>query len=191
MGDRPSATRTELAVLGLLAWSGESSGYELHKRAGRSVGFIWAPARSQLYAVLKRLEADGLVTGRRIAQADRPDKRLFSLTDTGAATLREWLDRVEPIAPDDRDGMLLKHFFGAFGDPEARLRQLLDYRERVSDRLATYLEIEQSFDGEHGADPLHRLQTLRLGIALTRATLEWTDETLAALEPAASTRGRA
>ena len=46
------ATRTELAVLGLLAWAGESSGYELHKLAGRSVGFIWAPARSQLYAVL-------------------------------------------------------------------------------------------------------------------------------------------
>ena len=55
------ATRTELAVLGLLAWSGEASGYELHKRAVRSVGFIWAPARSQLYAVLKRLEADGLI----------------------------------------------------------------------------------------------------------------------------------
>src|SRR5690242_19305265 len=50
----PEATRTELAVLGLLAWAGEASGYELNRRAERSVGFIWAPARSQLYAVLKR-----------------------------------------------------------------------------------------------------------------------------------------
>src|SRR5215218_11333638 len=96
MEERRRATRTELAVLGLLAWSGESSGYELHKLAGRSVGFIWAPARSQLYAVLKRLDAAGLVSGRHVVQPDRPDKRIFSLTGAGMATLRGWLDRVEP-----------------------------------------------------------------------------------------------
>jgi DNA-binding PadR family transcriptional regulator len=179
------ATRTELAVLGLLAWSGESSGYELHKRAGRSVGFIWAPARSQLYAVLKRLDAAGLVRGRRIAQADRPDKRLFSLTDAGMATLRAWLDRVEPIEPEDRDGMLLKLFFGAYGDPDAGRRQLQDYRERVADRLSTYREIERTFDDAPDPAARQRLHSLRLGIALMSASVEWADETLAALEPAA------
>jgi PadR family transcriptional regulator AphA len=182
------ATRTELAVLGLLAWSGESSGYELHKRAGRSVGFIWAPARSQLYAVLKRLAAAGLVSGRRVAQPDRPDKRIFSISESGMETLREWLDRVEPIEPEDRDGMLLKLFFGVFGDPEAGRRQLLDYRERVEQRLATYREIEGTFDAEHGAAALQRLQTLRLGIALMQASLDWADETLRALAPAAGGR---
>ena len=121
-------TRTELAVLGLLAWSGESSGYELHKRANRSVGFIWAPARSQLYAVLKRLEGVGLVAGRRVAQLDRPDKRLFALTGDGRAALGDWLGRVDPIEPEDRDGILLKVFFGAYGEPEALRRQLADYR---------------------------------------------------------------
>jgi PadR family transcriptional regulator, regulatory protein AphA len=173
------ATRTELAVLGLLAWSGESSGYELHKRAVRSVGFIWAPARSQLYAVLKRLEAAGLVSGRHVRQADRPDKRLFSLTDAGTATLRGWLDRVEPIEPEDRDGVLLKVFFGAFGDPESGRRQLLDYRARAEERLATYREIEATFDDEPGSAAMQRLQSLRLGIALMEATLSWVDETLA------------
>ena len=191
MEDRPAATRTELAVLGLLAWSGESSGYELHKLAGRSVGFIWAPARSQLYAVLKRLDAAGLVGGRRVVQADRPDKRIFSLTDAGMATLRDWLDRVEPIEPEDRDGLLLKLFFGAFGDPEAGRSQLLDYRERVERRLATYREIERTFDGGRGAPALQRLQSLRLGIALMQASRAWADETLEALATAATAGGRA
>jgi DNA-binding PadR family transcriptional regulator len=191
MEDRSVATRTELAVLGLLAWSGESSGYELHKLAGRSVGFIWAPARSQLYAVLKRLDAAGLVSGRHVVQADRPDKRIFSLTDAGMATLRGWLDRVEPIEPEDRDGVLLKLFFGAFGDPDAGRRQLLDYRERVERRLATYREIERTFDGEPGTPALQRLQSLRLGIALMQASLAWADETLQALEPAVIAGGRA
>ena len=178
------ATRTELAVLGLLAWAGESSGYELHTRAARSVGFIWAPARSQLYAVLKRLDAAGLVTGRRVAQTDRPDKRIFGLTERGTATLRTWLNDVEPIEPEDRDGILLKLFFGAFGDPDAGRRQLLDYRERVERRLDTYREIERTFDGERSAAALRRLQSLRLGMALMKASLAWVDETLAALAPA-------
>jgi PadR family transcriptional regulator AphA len=180
------ATRTELAVLGLLAWSGESSGYELHKRAGRSVGFIWAPARSQLYAVLKRLATAGLASGRAVVQADRPDKRMFTITEQGMVTLRDWLDRVEPIEPEDRDGVLLKLFFGAFGDPEAGRRQLLDYRERVEQRLATYREIERTFDGERGTPALRRLQSLRLGIALMQASLAWADETLQALALAAT-----
>ena len=190
MEDRSTATRTELAVLGLLAWSGESSGYELHKLAGRSVGFIWAPARSQLYAVLKRLAAAGLVRGRHVVQADRPDKRIFGITEAGMATLRDWLDRVEPLAPEDRDGVLLKLFFGAFGDQQAVHRQLLDYRERVDQRLATYREIERTFDGEHGTAALQRLQSLRLGIALMQASRAWADETLQALAPAATAGGR-
>jgi DNA-binding PadR family transcriptional regulator len=173
-----AATRTELAILGLLAWRGEATGYELQKLATGSVGFIWAPARSQLYAVLKRLDAAGLVAGRRVAQADRPDKRIFRLTAAGEATLRTWLDEVEAIEPEDRDGILLKVFFGAGA------AQLLDYRMRVEERLATYREIELTFEGESGVPALRRLQTLRLGMALMEASLAWADETLAALAPA-------
>jgi DNA-binding PadR family transcriptional regulator len=174
-------TRTELAVLGLIAWSGEASGYELHRRAAHSVGFIWAPARSQLYAVLKRLAAAGLVTGRDVVQADRPDKRLFALTEAGTAALRAWLNRVDPIEPEDRDGVLLKVFFAAFADPGATEAQLLDYRRRAQARLETFLEIEAAFPPEPDLAARSRLQTLRLGLALTRAGLEWADETVAAL----------
>ena len=186
MANHPRATRTELAVLGLLAWSGESSGYELHTRARGSVGFIWAPARSQLYAVLKRLAADGLVSGRRVEQSDRPDKRLFRITAAGTDTLRDWLGRVEPIEPEDRDGILLKLFFGAFGDPDAGRRQLLDYRARVDERLATYHDIDRGFDDDRRPGAVQRRQTLRLGIGLMRASRDWADETLQTLAPAAA-----
>ena len=61
----PPATRalttSEAAVLALLALGGEGSGYELTKRVGRAIAHVWAPARSQLYALLPRLVADGHV----------------------------------------------------------------------------------------------------------------------------------
>jgi DNA-binding PadR family transcriptional regulator len=138
--------------------------------------------------VLKRLAAAGLVSGQRVVQEDRPDKRMFRITDSGMATLREWLGRVDPIEPEDRDGVLLKLFFAAFGDPGDGPRQLLDYRGRVEQRLATYREIERTFDGETGAAALHRLLTLRMGIALMQASLDWVDESLQALEHAAAAR---
>jgi len=37
---------------------------------------------------------------------------------------------------------------------------------------------------------VQRLQSLRLGIALMRASLDWADETLAALRPASATGTR-
>ena len=179
-------TRTELCALGLLAWRGEASGYELLKTTERSVGFIWAPARSQLYAVLKRLAVAGLVSGRRVVQSDRPDKQIFAVTDAGMAALRDWLNEMEPIEPEDRDGVLLKLFFGAFGDPGAGERQLRDYRARVADRLATYRDIERTFAGEHDMSAVRRLQSLRFGIALMEASLSWADETLRTLASAAT-----
>lgn len=185
MGDGKSATRVELAVLGLLAWAGERSGYELHKLAEGSIGFIWAPARSQLYAVLKRLAAAGMVTGRHVEQEDRPDKRIFSITDEGLATLRSWLGDVEPIEPEDRDGVLLKLFFAAFGDADASRLQLLDYRRRVEQRLATYHGIERGFQETRGTAATQRRLTLRLGIGLMQATLDWVEEALETLATAA------
>jgi DNA-binding PadR family transcriptional regulator len=172
-------TRTEAAALGLLDWRGASSGYDLHQIAGRTVGFIWSPARSQLYAVLRRMAGDGLIEGRHVEQDDRPDKRIFRITSVGRAALRAWLDEPHPIAPEDHDGILLKVFFG--GQRRAVRTQLRAYQERTEERLAAYQRMERAFDED---DAQARLQTLRLGIALCQARARWAQETLATLEPA-------
>ena len=73
-------TTSEAAVLALLGLDGAGSGYELTKRVGRAIGHVWAPARSQLYALLPRLVADGLVRARTVRQETRPDKQVYTLT---------------------------------------------------------------------------------------------------------------
>src|ERR1043166_7912991 len=88
---------SEYAVLGLLA-DEPLSGYELHKRAERTIGYFWRPAKSKIYELLPRLSARGLVESRHVPQDKRPDKQVHSLTALGREALQEWLRAPRPPA---------------------------------------------------------------------------------------------
>ena len=164
-------TATESAVLGLLS-SGERSGYDLARKAEQSVGHVWSPARSQIYAVLPRLVKGGLARSRKVAQSGRPDKQVYRITRRGRKELRHWLE-----ASEDRDDtFLLRVFFGELMSREA-LVSLVDRRRGLSRvRLREYSEIEQ-----RGPD-FHPYLTLRWGFAYERALIRWADEVLRELE---------
>jgi len=82
------ATRTELAVLGLLAWSGESSGYELHTRVGVMGAHLDKVGRSLKGAVEAFNSAVGSIESRVLVTA-----RQFE--DIGVT--RESLAPVQPV----------------------------------------------------------------------------------------------
>ena len=69
---------TAYAILGLLSFGEEFTGYELRRRALASLRyFFWSPAMSQVYTELRRLKGLGLVTeraarGARATGAARP-----------------------------------------------------------------------------------------------------------------------
>src|SRR5215216_3409871 len=90
----PPVTATEVAVLGLLV-DGECSGYDLLRSAERSVGFFWTPAKTQLYAILRRLVENGFATARHVRQTERPDKTLYRITPAGEERLRAGLEQVQ------------------------------------------------------------------------------------------------
>jgi DNA-binding PadR family transcriptional regulator len=165
-------TATEAAVLGLLA-DGEHSGYDLAKRAEESVGHIWAPAKSQLYAVLPRLAEAGLARRRSVRQARRPDKQLYRMTAAGKQAFRRWLDEGPPRSLDE---LLLKVFFASFASRAALRSQLEEYRDDQTALLDEYRAIERRI----ADDPRGRYGylTLRYGIAHTRCRLRWVDEAI-------------
>jgi DNA-binding PadR family transcriptional regulator len=74
------------AVLAALL-DGEYSGYQLAKIFDVSVSNFWYAVPQQLYAELGRLEREGLVSGRRVVQVDRPNKRVFTVTQAGLEEL--------------------------------------------------------------------------------------------------------
>ena len=84
-------------LLGLLA-AHSQHGYQLLEvfRDPDRLGRVWYVSTSQLYAVLKRLEQQGLIAGTQIACADAPPRTEYTLTDAGRARLDAWLDEPSP-----------------------------------------------------------------------------------------------
>jgi PadR family transcriptional regulator, regulatory protein AphA len=168
-------TATECAVLGLLT-KGERSGYDLAKKAERSVGYVWAPARSQIYAVLPRLVRQGLATSRKIRQSARPDKQVYRITTSGSAALRDWLE----TSPDSEATFLLRVFFGDLMSREALVSLIERRRNEARSELTEFRAIEERIKDE--PTDFHPYLTLRWGFAHHRALIRWTDEILRELD---------
>lgn len=170
-------TTTEAAVLALLAIEGESSGYDLLRFVGKAIGHVWAPARSQLYAVLARLANDGLAVQRRVDQDKRPDKVLYRISDEGRAALDRWLETVEPGSVES---FYLRLFVGGLSSTETLVEHVEQYRRDTQARLAELRAIEPT-NTRTGNDFFHHL-LLRLGIERAEHALAWSDWVLAELE---------
>lgn len=83
-------------LLALLA-GGTAHGYELKQAIEQTFGDAWPPLNiGQIYTTLGRLERDGLVASAHVAQAGRPDKRVYELTESGKDEVRDWLE--EPVS---------------------------------------------------------------------------------------------
>jgi DNA-binding PadR family transcriptional regulator len=156
-----SLTTTEGVILGLLS-ERERSGYDLLKRAESSVAHMWAPAKSQLYAVLPRLVEAGLASRRTVRQSPRPDKQVYRLTRAGREAVGDWLETTPPKSWDE---LMLKVFFAELCSREALFRQLDDYAEVQRNFLAEYEAITPAT--RYGA------LTLEYGLELMPARLKW------------------
>jgi DNA-binding PadR family transcriptional regulator len=179
-------TTTEGAVLGLVAF-GEASGYDLARLAASSVAHIWTPSQSQIYKTLPRLTARGLTRTREIEQRGRPDKAVYRITRKGRDVLRRWLDEVEGEPTSGRVVFPLKLFFCDFASPGTAQAQLAAYRRYLVRRLERYEELRAG--GLIFESDLPGL-VLQHGIARVNATLEWIDQTSAALGAATASRRR-
>lgn len=79
------------------------TGYQLTRRFDRSIGHWWRASHQQIYKTLARMTENGLVTYVEQAQDGKPDKKVYSITDTGRKTLSEWIRTPGKDATDRRE----------------------------------------------------------------------------------------
>ncbi|MEA2500563.1 MAG: hypothetical protein QOD01_674 [Actinomycetota bacterium] len=175
--DLPS---TAYAILGLLTW-GEMSGYDLGKLIEGSIAhFFFRPAKSQIYAELRRLVGRGFATEREVAQDSRPDKRLYAVTPDGRQALRRWLDGTEAGPEVFRSPLCLKVFLGAQMDRETLAAQVKGALLQAEASLAAFQGDEREIVGR--PEFFYPNFVLQRGIAHERATIRWASDVLKALE---------
>lgn len=86
-----AVSKVEVVILGLLAEE-TLYGYELLERfRSRSLGFWVEVAKASVYQALRRLEREGLVTGKAQEGIEGPDRRVYRITRPGRDRLREGL----------------------------------------------------------------------------------------------------
>lgn len=183
------------AVLAALL-EGEASGYDLAKIFDVSVSNFWAATPQQLYRELERLAADGLIEARVVPQERRPNKRLFTLTDSGRAGLAAFTTKQpRPIAV--RDELMVKVQAADLGDTAAVRTHIEERMTWATGKLARYERVrthllqgmtEEEFlrDGERIGPYL----TLLRGISLEEENLRWGERALEILDLRTARSGR-
>lgn len=128
----PNLPPTSWAVLGLLSFGRELSGYDLKKWADWNLGFFyWSPSYSQIYGELKRLERVGYATSRVEPSDGARSKRVYAITEDGLAAVSRWAREAPVEPPVLKHGVMLRAWLGHLMNP-GRLRELLEqHRDQV------------------------------------------------------------
>ncbi|WP_433210229.1 PadR family transcriptional regulator [Dactylosporangium sp. CS-047395] len=113
------------AVLSLLS-HGPSYGYELKGAFETAVGPQWGPLNiGHLYQILDRLSRDGMVVSQRHAQAVKPDRVVYEITEGGRTELGRWLAEASPRSGGFRDDFFLKVTAAARSGDAATVKTVL------------------------------------------------------------------
>jgi len=162
------------------------TGYELKKFFDTSVAHFWNAELSQIYPTLRQLESEGLVEMKVQVQEDRPNRKVYSITDDGRRDLVDWLGT--PADPDHvREPLMIKVFFGASMSKEAMVRVLrrrieeMETANRHYDRGCTVIERLATGIGMKREAMFWDL-TLDAGRRHNESAIAWAEETIAKIE---------
>jgi DNA-binding PadR family transcriptional regulator len=169
------------AILGFLNYQ-PATGYELKASFDSSVRHFWPADQAQIYRTLADLTQDGLATVELVPQEDRPNKKVYHITEPGREELRRWLAAPLP-AQDQRSAELIQVFFaGQLSDEEVlamferfaqRCRSGLIVFEQIPQQITEYTEMIGS-----PRETFFWLLTLEQGTRSTRCALEWAESVI-------------
>lgn len=135
---------TSYAILGLLTFGDELTGYEVKQRADATLRFYWvAPAMSQVYKELARLTDRGLVEARARPDGGR-EVTTYALSPAGEKTLRAWMTETPAGFPVLKHTVLLRLLMSRAGDPETVRRMLQTYLTELDTALDDLAGVRES-----------------------------------------------
>lgn len=162
------------AILGILRTQ-PMTGYDLKTQCfDTSIAHFWPADQAQIYRSLDKMTGLGWVESRIEIQDDRPNRKVYSITDQGRAELQRWLSTFQEL-PVYRDPFLVQLFFADGCSNAALLRLIEEQLQAHRERLAAYQQIPLPPLDELTDDRALSLQrlTLELGIRTEHTEIAW------------------
>lgn len=169
------------AILGFLQFA-PMTGYDLKTMGFEiSVAHFWPADQSQIYRTLDNLTEKGWVESELEVQTDRPNRKVYSITETGRAELARWL-QTEQGLPVHREPFLVQLFFSA-QLPDDQIIALMENQLAAHEAvMARYQAIQIPFDIPDPAlartVELQRM-TLDMGKRLEQMYIDWLRDCIA------------
>jgi PadR family transcriptional regulator, regulatory protein AphA len=175
----------EHAILGFLNYH-PYTGYDLKKIFDSSIRHFWPADQSQIYRTLSRLSDQGFAAMEKVAQEDRPDRKLYHITDAGRDELRGWLLGPPPLE-EARSAPLIQVFFAGQLTDEEILAKFEGYAAIMRAILEQYEQVPETivpFKDDIPSERVHFfwMLTLDSGIRNMRANLEWAEAVIASIK---------
>ncbi|TDF93817.1 PadR family transcriptional regulator [Paenibacillus piri] len=152
------------------------TGYELMQQ----IQPLWRAKHSQIYPLLAKLEKAGYVRFVTVEQKDKPDKKIYSITEQGLAKLCRWIPE-KTDEPVKRDELLLKAYCVSLTDPHTA-RSLIQRRiELYAGRLGKYKQLLDDLKQEEAGEPgfgspsFGNYILLQRAVSNAQAELDWCD----------------
>jgi DNA-binding PadR family transcriptional regulator len=142
------------AVLAVLL-DREYSGYQLAKVFDTGVANFWYALPQQLYAELAKLEQDGMVTARRVIQHDRPNKRVYTVTEAGLAELSRFTDAASKPS-FVRDDLMVKVHAVDRTDAQAVIAQLEERAVMAQAKVGLFDDLLKRLRGKQSEEDFLR-----------------------------------
>lgn len=167
------------AILTLLETE-QGSGYDLLKGFKQRLGFFWNASHQQIYLQLKKMSQEGLIEFETQTQDGKPDRKVYSITESGHQTLIDWIEA--PVKVNKvNDALLVKLYAGHLVDDTVLRDEMAQHQETHQRMLDTFLALEQEYlnlpTKQKASFDLPYL-TLRKGILGEQSWLAWADEVL-------------
>ena len=138
---------TSYALLGLLSFGQELTGYELKQFCDSTLRFYWvAPAMSQIYTELSRLDQRRLIESQDAESGARLVRR-YRINEAGLAELRDWLTTSEPGFPILKHPVALRLLLGHLVEPATVRAMLQGYLDDLEHQRADLQAVLDRIEG--------------------------------------------
>lgn len=167
-----------LCLLGMLSHH-NMTGYDLKKLADKTIAKFREAQTSQVYRELNYMEDIGWLTSVIEIQTEKPNKRIYSITDAGKQVFLDWI-RESPLDEDKVNVsiFLMKTFFANERSLAENLAIFSQFRQACVDRLTN---IEETFS-ENNPVAFYWDFTVEFEKAFYKMSIEWADKCIKQIE---------